>query len=104
MKIKKVGENNAIGVISDERVEYTFNLNSALWSGYEDEHVKAMDVECEFEADATLTLDCNNWMVVMDINENKYQLKLKQGKYRLRIQIWTFKECHFQLTHYSHTV
>ena len=104
MKIKKVGKSNSIGVISYYRVEYTFNLNSGLWSGYEDEYLKAMDIECELEADVKLTLDCNNWMLVMDINENKHQLKLKQGRYRLRMKIWTFKECNFVLLHYAHTV
>ena len=104
IRINKVGESNAIGVVSEEEIEHAFNLNDGLFSGLQSYYMKSMDVECDDEAEAQLTLDCHNWTLMLDVNEKKYQLKLKEGKYRFRIFIFTYKDCSFKLLKYSHIV
>ena len=107
IRFNKTGKSNAIGVISHHRVapiQYLFNIGSGLCSGYESVVLKSMDIECECGAEAKLTLDCRNWTLMMEIDEQKYQLKVQHGKYRLRLRIWTYNQSNFQLLQYSHNV
>lgn len=99
IEINKKGSSNAIGVTSDVD-DHSFNLGAGLFSGHEN----YMDVECNDGAKTQLTLNCNDWTLLMEINDKKYEWKLRKGKYKLRIGIFNSIECNFKLLKYNHIV
>ena len=99
IEINKKGSHNAIGVTSDVD-DYSFNLGAGLFSGLENH----MDVECNDGAKTQLTLNCNDWTLLMEMNDKKYDWKLRKGKYKLRIAIFNSIECNFKLLKYNHIV